>query len=187
MFVLRYLGFLLVWWQRTNEPVVAAMWGAIGIGPLVIAYVIFSFFQTQVGMTKVQRRRNRERLDRRKGEISSARCPSGRTYCWKQLVLVDQVCHFETHLRHLVWRFWKSLHNFDVLEQLDSIAPKAQSNPTARRRRNYVDFQNLHDKGDEGVSVHLDRPSSRSLGRSLSNHQFFPDIFYCCISVALHR
>ena len=38
------------------------------------------------------------------------------------------------------WKFWKIQHNFDPDGQLDSIAPEARSNPTARRGQNYLEF-----------------------------------------------
>ena len=38
------------------------------------------------------------------------------------------------------WKFWKIRDDFDVDGQLDSIAPPARSNPTARRRRNHLEF-----------------------------------------------
>ena len=38
------------------------------------------------------------------------------------------------------WKFWKIQDNFDLDGQLDSIAPEARSNPTARRGRNYLEF-----------------------------------------------
>ena len=38
------------------------------------------------------------------------------------------------------WKFWKIRDDFDPDGQLDSIAPKARSNPTARRGRNHLKF-----------------------------------------------
>ena len=38
------------------------------------------------------------------------------------------------------WKFWKIQDNFDPDGQLDSIAPLARSNPTARRGRHYLEF-----------------------------------------------
>ena len=38
------------------------------------------------------------------------------------------------------WKFRKIRDDFDVDGQLDSIAPPARSNPTARRHRNHVNF-----------------------------------------------
>ena len=38
------------------------------------------------------------------------------------------------------WKFWKIRDDFDPDGQLDSIAPEARSNPTARRGRNHLEF-----------------------------------------------
>ena len=43
-------------------------------------------------------------------------------------------------MSHSTWKFWKIRDDFDPDGQLDSIAPPARSNPTARRGRNHLKF-----------------------------------------------
>ena len=67
------------------------------------------------------------------------------------------------------WKFWKIRDDFDPDGQLDSIAPEARSNPTARRGRNYLEiFMQTETELSTlsmGQSMHrmLVLPKSRSL------------------------
>ena len=54
----------------------------------------------------------------------------------------------------LSWKFRKIRDDFDDDGQLDSIAPPARSNPTARRRRNHLEFFEICMTKVTRVSVH---------------------------------
>ena len=52
------------------------------------------------------------------------------------------------------WNFWKIRDDFDVDGQLDSNAPPARSNPTARRRRNHLQFFKIFMNIGTELSIH---------------------------------
>ena len=61
--------------------------------------------------------------------------------------------------------FGKIRGDFDADGQLDSIAPPARSNPTARRRRNHLEFfRNFHDEHRRGAGPRAVGPTVDSYG-----------------------